>query len=322
MSSSADNPSVNGEVPPSLVFGKNASNKKTFPTTRPNASENGYANFEDGIPSDYSTDAANPLKARIDDVNALGRLASGFHHYRQCGGIVTYNREVSALIGGYPKGAVLEYWDGNLYRRVMSLMDDNVYDFVENPGYIDGIHWVYADTWEKPYCIFVDPSRVEIVQVLPAASGGPNFGWQNDDSVYNAFPWGGSVAPPKLNNIKKSRWIRIEHDSFVALTAYPTDAIGASQYCYMHAGYRLKDSSGIVRTFPMVSDMSGNDAVGSVFPIYGNLKPSTVTTQEICVGSTCFYMRSGSFVQFVYDSTTNVGDRMSISMTIARLKGR
>lgn len=309
MSDQTNQPAVNAEVPPSLVFGKNASNVKTFPKTRPSDEQGatiGFTNFTDGIPDDYSTTATagTPLKARIDDVNAIGRVASNFHYYRQCGGIVTYFPEVAAAINGYPKGAVLEYWDGSAFRWVVSLLENNLYNFVSNPAYIDGVHWGYADQWASPYCIYLDPTRQQILNVLDAGTENPGLGWEDDPSVYNIFPFaeGQDLSISLITNVRKSKWVRIEHNSFVIITARPTQSLNTDYLCYMHAGYRVKDSTGIVRRFPIVADDTGGNAEGSVYPLYGGLKINDNVTRDINVGSTCMYMAAGSFVQFVHDS--------------------
>ena len=336
MSESRIQPSVNAEVPPSLVFGEKASNVKTFPASRPATGENGYANFHDGIPADYSSGSANALKARIDDVNAIGRLASGFHYYRQCGGIITYSKEVASMIGGYPKGAVLEYWDGMHYRRVISLLENNLYDFVQNPNYIDGIHWGYADTWAKPYGIFVDPSRCVTLDVLSGGTPNSALGWVADESEYNwidedADSWyRGRLA------LMKSRWTLISNNCFVVMSAkVDTSNLTQTEYpslYWMVAGYRVKDSKGVLKTHQMTvsasrfaTETANAEVAGSVYPLLGNGYFDTVqSTMRLDIGfgtgSTCMYMSRGSMLQFVY--SPQVAQRTEIKVKFVRLKGR
>lgn len=319
-------PTVNSEVPPSQVFGKYASNVKTFPVSRPPAEDagQGFANFEDGIPSDYSADSPNPLKARIEDINAIGRLASGFHHYRQCGGIVTYNDEVASIIDGYPKGAILDYWNGTNLRRVESLIEDNRYDFVKHPDYIDGKRWAYVDAWVSPYGIYVDPSRVARLDALSGGMENPDLFWEDDDSAYqyviddaNSTDFFGKLV------LRKSRWIRMESDCFLIMTSTKTADLTAQDpiLYYVYTGFRLKDSSGTVSTFEMTIDEAGDVDTGSVFPICGDVRymgsNSSVVGWESDAVSTCLYMRAGSFVQLVY--ATALSSKFNISIQVVRL---
>lgn len=79
------------------------------------------------------------------DFNGLGYLLSSFYFFTQCGGVYTFNQDVSNAIGGYPLGAVLYYTDsdGTMY-KVRSLLENNTYNFVSDPSYIDGEHWDYV----------------------------------------------------------------------------------------------------------------------------------------------------------------------------------
>lgn len=76
------------------------------------------------------------------DFNGFLQLLSSHLFASQNGGIYTFNADVSSAIGGYPQGAILGYIDTNGdYNFVKSLIDDNTYNFVNNPAYIDNIHW-------------------------------------------------------------------------------------------------------------------------------------------------------------------------------------
>lgn len=302
-------PIVNQLVPPSLVFGENATQMKMFPKEGA-----GVASFKDGIPSDYSTTAENPLKARVDDVNAIGRLASGFHNYCMSGGLITFNSEVADLIGGYPNGALLEYWDGTNYRRVMSLIDHNKYDFVSSPNYIDGVRWVYADSWGSPYAIYVDPSRVVRIEALTAGRENPALGW-SDDKAYQYT--GITKWPSGEMDLRKTRWIRIEFDSFVIVTAPYKETLDNVILYYVYSGFRVKDSSGVMSTYTMPVDEAGNTDNGSIYPVSGGTWVGTVSF-AFSVYSTCLYMRAGSFIQLVY--ATALSQDIDISMQVVRLR--
>lgn len=57
----------------------------------------------------------------------------------------TFDQDFCDLIGGYPKDALLWFkHDEDKYDLVRSLVGDNVYNFVDNPSYIDGVHWEWA----------------------------------------------------------------------------------------------------------------------------------------------------------------------------------
>ena len=77
------------------------------------------------------------------EMNAIGYLASVNEFKRQTGGINTYNPTLAAKIGGYPKGAVLEYLDGLNYYRVISRVDNNLVNF--NEVGVDGTNWAFCE---------------------------------------------------------------------------------------------------------------------------------------------------------------------------------
>lgn len=77
--------------------------------------------------------------------NGLFYLSTDQRVFLQNGGIITFNADVSTAIGGYPQGAILGYVDANSnFSFVKSLIDDNAYNFVTTPSYIDGEYWDYA----------------------------------------------------------------------------------------------------------------------------------------------------------------------------------
>ena len=64
--------------------------------------------------------------------------------YHKCGGINTFDAAFAAKVGGYPKGAVLQYLNGNYIYDVISLIDNNMFDFVAS-NTIDGANWAYCN---------------------------------------------------------------------------------------------------------------------------------------------------------------------------------
>lgn len=76
------------------------------------------------------------------DFNGMFYLSTDQRVFLQNGGVITFSEDVSTAIGGYPKNAVLAYFDEKgEYHLAQSLMDDNTYNFVESPEYLDGVHW-------------------------------------------------------------------------------------------------------------------------------------------------------------------------------------
>lgn len=109
-------------------------------------------------------------KFLIGDFNLIGYLGTLQQYRRQMGGIRTYDPAFAQVIGGYPKGAQLEYlqvFDGTTQvntrsegfrflpsydykiRKVLSLIDDNANDFVADPTCIDNVRWMYCDVVEQ-----------------------------------------------------------------------------------------------------------------------------------------------------------------------------
>jgi hypothetical protein len=81
------------------------------------------------------------------DVNGMLYMASDIKSFLQSGGFITFNQAECDAIGGYPQGAVVGYIDNNnIYYQVRSLIDDNTYDFVAHPEYIDGEKWEKLQT--------------------------------------------------------------------------------------------------------------------------------------------------------------------------------
>lgn len=76
------------------------------------------------------------------DFNGMFYLATDQRVFLQNGGLITYNTDVATSIGGYPQGAILTYIDNNgTFSYVESLVDNNQYNFVTTPSYINGVYW-------------------------------------------------------------------------------------------------------------------------------------------------------------------------------------
>lgn len=79
------------------------------------------------------------------DFNGMFYLSTDQRVFLQNGGVITYDATVASAIGGYPAGAILGYIDGSgNYGLVESLIDNNQYNFVSTPSYINGTYWKWA----------------------------------------------------------------------------------------------------------------------------------------------------------------------------------
>lgn len=97
-------------------------------------------NFTDGFPSVYSAPSDNNGKfVTRGQMNAIGNLASRNDFHRRCGGLNTFDTAFVAKIGGYPKNAVLDYIVENKIFKVISLVDNNTFNFLEQG--VDNINW-------------------------------------------------------------------------------------------------------------------------------------------------------------------------------------
>ena len=114
----------------------------------PSSDDPQRANLQTGFPAITQIPIANGgIPPERMDFNGLGYLLSSFYFFTQCGGIYTFNQDVSNAIGGYPLGAVLHYTDANgTTYNVRSLLENNTYNFVSDPSYIDDIHWSYVSS--------------------------------------------------------------------------------------------------------------------------------------------------------------------------------
>lgn len=131
------------------------------------------------IRNGYSTLYSNNENRRFmrrGEWNYFFNLITSFYYYRQHGGLVQFDPEVCAEIGGYAKGAILAYYQpgSHSYAPVMSGKDHNMGDYTKDPSLINGIDWITPDkrifpdyekmetgtwdgngTWEAPYNCWV-----------------------------------------------------------------------------------------------------------------------------------------------------------------------
>lgn len=115
-------------------------------------------NYPDGFPAVYSSPASEGGKyVSRGEMNAIGNMASNDLHYFKCGGLNTFDPAFAAAVGGYPKGAVLDYIVGYKLYKVISLVDANSVDY-SNVG-VDGVNWQWLNSniaevdFDKPVVI-------------------------------------------------------------------------------------------------------------------------------------------------------------------------
>lgn len=116
--------------------------KDSIPQLQQDAPDAWYCSIENGFP-DITMQKMNEggFPPRGQGANGLFYITSDQKVYLQNGGYITFDEDVSDAIGGYPKGAVLDYVHDDSFDKVISLIDDNTYNFVDNPTYIDDTHW-------------------------------------------------------------------------------------------------------------------------------------------------------------------------------------
>lgn len=155
-------------------------------------------NFPDGFPSAYGapTDTDGKFVTR-KEMNAIGNLASNDLFYHKCGGLNTFDAAFCAAVGGYPRGAILEYVAGTQIYNVMSLVDNNKVDFTGadhssdgtgiSTGTVDGINWTY--------CNKDTPSSQQNVIVASGDETGVTIDYQNGSVVsYFTSPANGMLT--------------------------------------------------------------------------------------------------------------------------------
>ena len=102
-------------------------------------------NYPQGFPSIYGVPASAGGKyVGRGEINAIGNVATNDLFYHKCGGINTFDAAFAEKVGGYPKGAVLQYLNGNYIYDVISLIDNNMFDFASS-NTIDGANWAYCN---------------------------------------------------------------------------------------------------------------------------------------------------------------------------------
>ncbi len=111
------------------------------------------ASFQEGFPAITRMPVIeNPLPTQVSglppkqqDFNGLFNAVSQHNFFAQNGGLYSFNQAVSDAIGGYPQGALLWAIVNGKPSAVYSLVENNTFNFLTNPEYLDGVHWAFID---------------------------------------------------------------------------------------------------------------------------------------------------------------------------------
>lgn len=82
------------------------------------------------------------------ETNGVLQFYSNVLYFMNQGGQFTFDVDQSTALGGYSEGAVL--FDFATKSYVISLIDNNTFDFVTTPSYIDGTHWIKLNSLAYP----------------------------------------------------------------------------------------------------------------------------------------------------------------------------
>lgn len=162
----------------------------------------GDFNFETGFNTPYSAPKSGGGKfVTRKEMNAIGNLASRNNYYDICGGINTFDQSLCDLIGGYPKGAILEYLLGLKLYKVMSMVDNNTVNFITDG--IDTVNWQYLNQdnaeagREVALSFSVSLSSAATIGVFQAAKSSSTF--LCEDNLNKTYSASSSLVIPMDN---------------------------------------------------------------------------------------------------------------------------
>lgn len=137
-------------IPQPIAAQATSENINTIPN---GATGTNRASFQEGFPAITRMPVIeNPLPTQVSglppkqqDFNGLFNAVSQHNFFAQNGGLYSFNQAVSDAIGGYPQGALLWAIVGGKPTAVYSLVENNTFNFLTNPEYLDGVHWAFID---------------------------------------------------------------------------------------------------------------------------------------------------------------------------------
>lgn len=138
-------------IPQPIAAQATSENINTIPN---GATGTNRASFQEGFPAITRMPVIeNPLPTQVSglppkqqDFNGLFNTVSQHNFFAQNGGLYSFNQAVSDAIGGYPQGALLWAIVGGKPSAVYSLVENNTFNFLTNPEYLDGVHWAFIDS--------------------------------------------------------------------------------------------------------------------------------------------------------------------------------
>lgn len=193
-----------------------------------------------------SSGGRNPQRTNF---NGMFYLSTDQRFYLQNGGLITYDPNVVAQIGGYPQDAILGYIDptGNL-GFVKSLINDNAYNFVQTPSYINGLYWEYTRINNPPAnSTLFDGQWIKKGQELTTATSGTrvldfsNY-LPNDNYVYEVL----FSCTFGCNSSNTGRAVIVEYDYFVVARGKRGDSNNNS---YLVCNFMLPVPANRILTF-------------------------------------------------------------------------
>lgn len=139
----------------------------------PSTSDPQLANFSTGFPAITQTPIPNGgIPPERADFNGMFNLLSSALVYIQNGGQWTFVPEVSNAIGGYPAGAILNYYDATnkVNKRVISNINNNVNNFLLDPSQIGDSSKPWSYTESTPIVQNLDNPSADTVPSTTAVS--------------------------------------------------------------------------------------------------------------------------------------------------------
>lgn len=167
--------------------------------------------FSEGFAARFASAGSNGRFVTREMMNALGFLASANDYARLCGKIFTFDPVVCTAIGGYARGAVLDYISGTDYFKVMSLRDNNFVDFTSSTdtskfpgitnGSVDGNFWQFMNRELN--------SVADLIAEIPTGSWYSENQTGSNDSVHAVIPIGAGIIPKTgfLTTVGSMNWI-------------------------------------------------------------------------------------------------------------------
>lgn len=160
------------------------------------------ASFQEGFPEITRMPVIeNPLPTQKSglpptqqDFNGLFNAVSQHNFFAQNGGLYSFNQAVSDAIGGYPQGALLWAIVGGKPTAVYSLVENNTFNFLTNPAYIDDVHWTQINK-DYQHISNMEQSVSTSTTKYPSSNAVTNFANAAGNPVGTIITWASNNAP-------------------------------------------------------------------------------------------------------------------------------